>query len=81
MTNGKDKLYVVKKNISINNEVLLMEGDVLQYISSDRVTDHYGHEHVYHDFEIVNSAWSGGIEVSWTSDEVAEYLRYKTIYI
>jgi hypothetical protein len=78
MKNGKDKLYLVKKNISINNEVLLMEGDMLQYISSDRdiKTDQ-----VYHEFVVINSAWCNGIEVSWTSDQVAEYLRYKTIYV
>ena len=78
MKNGNDKLYTVKKNISINNEVLLMEGDTVKYISSDRdiKTDQ-----VYHEFEVVNSAWCMGIEVSWTPDQVAEYLRYKTIYV
>jgi hypothetical protein len=77
MKNGNDKLYTVKKNISFSNEVILMEGDTLKYVGSDRDNK----DQVYHNFEVVNSAWSEEIEFSWTPAEVAEYLRYKTIYI
>lgn len=76
MKNGNDKLYIVKKNISFNNEVILMEGDVVKYLFKGRDQN----DQVDHYFEVVNSAWCEGLEFCWTPNQVVEYLRYKTVY-
>ena len=74
-TNGEDKIFNVKKSFTISNQVVVMEGDQLKWISTDRED-----ENVDINFEIVNSFWGQGLEISLKPNEVAEYLSYRVTY-
>lgn len=73
MKNGHDQKFIVKKSFVIGNQIVVMEGDVLQYLQTENdegVVDIY--------FEVVNSSWCMGMEFNLTPQQVAEHLVYKS---
>jgi len=75
MKNGNNYIFNVKKSFAIDNQVIVMEGDQLKYLSTDNDD---GDVDIY--FEIVNSFWCDGIEINLTPQQVVEYLTYSIIY-
>ncbi len=77
MTNGQNKIFIVKKSFTLADQVVVMEGDKLEYISTDRDknTDEVD---IY--FEVVNSFWCEGMEINLTPTQVAEYLVYEVTF-
>jgi hypothetical protein len=75
MKNGQDKKYIVKKSFMIGDQVLLMEGDELEYVS---MNNDNGVAEIY--FIVTNSFWSDDMELCLNPAQVAEHLIYKTIY-
>ena len=73
--NGEDKIFNVKKSFTISNQVVVMEGDQLKWISTDRED-----ENVDINFEIINSFWGEGLEINLKPNQVAEYLSYRVTY-
>ena len=74
MKNGNNYIFNVKKSFAIDNQVIVMEGDQLKYLSTnndDESVDIY--------FEVVNSFWCEGIEINLTPQQVVEYLTYAII--
>jgi hypothetical protein len=74
MKNGNNYIFNVKKSFAIDNQVIVMEGDQLKYLSidNDESVDIY--------FEVVNSFWCDGMEINLTPQQVVEYLTYSIIY-
>ena len=79
MINGKDNLYVAKKSFTIYTDVIVMEGDVLKLIATER--DENKNDDLYYTFEVVNSAWCLEMEVTMSAAQIADRLKYKTIYV
>ena len=75
MRNGNDRKFNVKKSFIVGDQIVIMEGDQLMWLSTD---NNDGNPDIY--FEVVNSFWCEGMEFNLTSKEVAEYLTYSTIY-
>ena len=75
MKNGNNQIFNVKKSFAIANQVVIMEGDQLKYLSTDSDDD----ESVDIYFEVINSFWCEGMEVNLTSQQVVEYLTYDRI--
>jgi len=75
MKNGNNYIFNVKKSFAIDNQVIVMEGDQLKYLSTDNDD---GDVDIY--FEIVNSFWCDGMEINLTPQQVVEYLTYSIIY-
>jgi len=75
MKNGNNYIFNVKKSFAIDNQVIVMEGDQLKYLSTDNDD---GDVDIY--FEVVNSFWCDGIEINLTPQQVVEYLTYSIIY-
>jgi hypothetical protein len=74
MKNGNNYIFNVKKSFAIDNQVIVMEGDQLKYLSTnndDESVDIY--------FEVVNSFWCEGIEINLTPQQVVEHLTYAII--
>jgi|LakMenEpi03Aug12_release.lakeMendotaPanAssembly.Ray.scaffolds.fasta_scaffold345809_5 hypothetical protein len=73
MKNGNNYIFNVKKSFAIDNQVIVMEGDQLKYLSidNDESVDIY--------FEVVNSFWCDGMEINLTPQQVVEYLTYAII--
>ena len=78
MTNGQNKIFIVKKSFAIANQVVVMEGDKLEHISTDRDTN-TDEVDIY--FEVVNSFWCEGMEINLTPKQVTEYLVYEVTFI
>ena len=81
MKNGHDQKFIVKKSFIIGNQIVVMEGDVLQYIQTERIEGFKSrNDEVLVDiyFEAVNSFWCMGMEFNLTPQQVAEYLVYKS---
>ena len=76
MKNGHNKIFNVKKSFTIADQVVVMEGDQLEHILTDRDknTDEVD---IY--FEVINSFWCEGLEINLTPKQVAEYLVYSVI--
>ena len=75
MKNGNNQIFNVKKSFAIANQVVVMEGDQLKYLSTDSDDD----ESVDIYFEVINSFWCEGMEVNLTPQQVVEYLTYDRI--
>jgi hypothetical protein len=75
MKNGNNYIFNVKKSFAIDNQVIVMEGDQLKYLSTDNDD---GDVDIY--FEVVNSFWCDGMEINLTPQQVVEYLTYSIIY-
>tara|TARA_R110000868_G_scaffold132658_1_gene343885 strand:- start:456 stop:686 length:231 start_codon:yes stop_codon:yes gene_type:complete len=75
MKNGNDKIFNVKKSFVIGDQIVIMEGDQLKWLSTD---NNDGNPDIY--FEVVNSFWCNGMEINLTPKQVAEHLTYSTIY-
>jgi hypothetical protein len=75
MKNGNNQIFNVKKSFAIDNQVIVMEGDQLKYLSTDNDD---GDVDIY--FEVVNSFWCDGMEINLTPKQVVEYLTYSVIY-
>ena len=75
MKNGNNYIFNVKKSFAIDNQVIVMEGDQLKYLSTDNDD---GDVDIY--FEVVNSFWCDGLEINLTPQQVVEYLTYSVIY-
>jgi len=76
MKNGNNQIFNVKKSFAIAEQIVVMEGDQLKYLSTD---NNDGSVDIY--FEVVNSFWCNGIEINLTPQQVVEYLTYdKTIH-
>ena len=74
MKNGNNQIFNVKKSFTIADQMVVMEGDQLKYLSTDNddgIVDIY--------FEIVNSFWCSGMEINLTPQQVVEYLTYDKI--
>ena len=81
MKNGHDQKFIVKKSFVIENQIVVMEGDVLQYIQTERIEGFKSrNDEVLVDiyFEVVNSFWCMRMEFNLTPKQVAEYLVYKS---
>ena len=78
MINGQNKIFIVKKSFAIADQVVVMEGDKLEHISTDRDTN-TDEVDIY--FEVVNSFWCEGMEINLTPKQVAEYLVYEVTFI
>ena len=77
MKNGDNQKFNVKKSLTIANQVVVMEGDQLKYLSTDN--DFNGKSaDIY--FEVVNSFWCEGMEINLTPQQVVEHLHYDRIY-
>jgi len=76
MKNGNNQIFNVKKSFAIADQVVVMEGDQLKYLSTDTVND----ESVDIYFEVINSFWCEGIEINLTPKQVVEYLTYDKVY-
>ena len=76
MKNGNNNVFNVKKSFTITNQVVVMEGDQLKYLSTDNLNG----ENVDIYFEVVNSFWCEGMEINLTPQQVAEYLTYNRIF-
>jgi hypothetical protein len=74
MKNGNNYKFNVKKSFAIDNQVIVMEGDQLKYLSTDNDD---GDVDIY--FEVVNSFWCDGMEINLTPQQVVEYLTYAII--
>ena len=78
MKNGIDKIFNVKESFVIADSVVVMNGDQLKHISTDRDKDT---DIVYIYFEVINSHWCEGLKINLTPEQVAQYLLYnKTIH-
>lgn len=75
MKNGNNQIFNVKKLFAIDNQVIVMEGDQLKYLSTDNDD---GDVDIY--FEVVNSFWCYGMEINLTPQQVVEYLTYDRIF-
>ena len=75
MKNGNNQIFNVKKSFAIANQVVIMEGDQLKYLSTDNDD---GDVDIY--FEVVNSFWCEGMEVNLTPQQVVEHLTYDRIF-
>ena len=75
MKNGNNQIFNVEKSFVIANQVIVMEGDQLKYLSTDYNDD----ESVDIYFEVVNSFWCEGMEINLTPQQAAEYLTYDRI--
>ena len=73
MKNGHDQKFIVKKSFVIGNQIVVMEGDVLQYLQTENFNSFVN---IY--FEVVNSFWCMGMEFNLTPQQVAEHLVYKS---
>ena len=74
MKNGNNQIFNVKKSFTIADQMVVMEGDQLKYLSTDNddgIVDIY--------FEIVNSFWCSEMEINLTPQQVVEYLTYDKI--
>ena len=76
MKNGNNQIFNVEKSFVIANQVIVMEGDQLKYLSTDYNDD----ESVDIYFEVVNSFWCEGMEVNLTPQQVVEHLTYDRIF-
>ena len=77
MKNGDNQKFNVKKSLTIANQVVVMEGDQLKYLSTDN-DDNGKSADIY--FEVVNSFWCEGMEINLTPQQVVEHLHYDRIY-
>ena len=75
MKNGNNQIFNVKKSFAIDNQVIVMEGDQLKYLSTDNDD---GDVDIY--FEVVNSFWCCGMEINLTPQQVVEHLTYDRIF-
>lgn len=75
MINGHNKIFNVKKSFVVGNQIVIMDGDQLKYLSTENNDDNVD---IY--FEVINSFWCSGMEINLTPTEVAEYLNYSVIY-
>jgi hypothetical protein len=75
MKNGDNKIFNVKKSFVVGDQIVVMEGDQLKWLSTD---NNDGSPDIY--FEVVNSFWCEGMEFNLTVKQVAEHLTYSTIY-
>lgn len=79
--NGNNELFNVKKSFTLgDNEIVVMEGDQLKYISTDRNKDT---DKIVICFEVINSFWCEDVmietEINLTPQQVADYLIYDKI--
>jgi len=77
MKNGNNQIFNVKKSFAIADQVVVMEGDQLKYLSTDTVNDD---ESVDIYFEVINSFWCEGMEINLTPKQVVKYLTYDKVY-
>ena len=77
MKNGDNQKFNVKKSFTIANQVVVMEGDQLKYLSTD---NDFNGKSVDIYFEVVNSFWCEGMEINLTTQQVVEHLSYDRIY-
>ena len=77
MKNGDNQKFNVKKSFTIANQVVVMEGDQLKYLSTDN-DDNGKSADIY--FEVVNSFWCEGMEINLTPQQVVEHLHYDCSY-
>jgi hypothetical protein len=75
MKNGNNYIFNVKKSFVIDNQVIVMEGDQLKYLSTDNDDESVD---IY--FEVVNSFWCDEMEINLTPQQVVEHLTYSIIY-
>ena len=77
MKNGDTQKFNGKKSLTIANQVVVMEGDQLKYLSTDN-DDNGKSADIY--FEVVNSFWCEGMEINLTPQQVVEHLHYDCSY-
>ena len=77
MKNGDNQKFNVKKSFTVANQVVVMEGDQLKYLSTD---NDFNGKSVDIYFEVVNSFWCEGMEINLTTQQVVEHLSYDRIY-
>ena len=75
MRNGDNKTFNVKKSFVVGDQIVVMEGDQLKWLSTD---NNDGDPDIY--FEVVNSFWCEGMEFNLTPQQVAEYLTYTVVF-
>ena len=67
----RKKIFNVKKSFTIDNQIVIMEGDQLEYILTE---NNDGEVDIY--FEVIDSFWGEGLEINLTPNQVADYLAY-----
>jgi hypothetical protein len=67
----RKKIFNVKKSFTIDNQIVIMEGDQLEYILTE---NNDGKVDIY--FEVIDSFWGEGLEINLTPNQVADYLAY-----
>jgi hypothetical protein len=67
----RKKIFNVKKSFTIADQVVIMEGDQLEYITTE---NNDGKVDIY--FEVIDGFWGEGLEINLTPKQVADYLAY-----